>query len=281
MLFEKIAGGFGAVEAPRADAHGNLYFSDIIHNKLHKRTPDGTVHCLLSERINIGGIAFNQDGRLICSGKGGLIVIDERSGAAEPLLTHIEGLPVDVVNDIQVDDQGSIYGGTFDYAAMMSGQPAVPGVLFRLDPPDRITVLSRDVSVSNGIGFSPDRTRLYHSDTRVGIWEYELAPDRSARGRKLFASLPGSDGLAVDVQGGVWAACYLSSEILHFTPAGVIQRRFKFDDPAVLSVSFGGTDGRDLYVATSDSFTGPPSGAGAIYRARCDVAGQALPVARF
>jgi len=282
MHFEKIVSGLGAIEAPRTDAHGNLYFSDIIFNKLHKRAPDGTISCLVSERVNIGGLVFNRDGRIICSGRGGLIFVDEHSGTVEPLLTHIDGQPIDVINDIHTDEHGSIYGGTFDFSGMMAGRAMEPGVLFRLDPPDRVTILNANIGLSNGIGFSPDRTRLYHADTRAGgVWMYALARDRSVGTPTLFADLPACDGLAVDAQGGVWVACYASSEVLRYKPDGRIEQRFKFDDPAVLSVSFGGADLRDLYVATSDHFQGPPSGAGGIYRARCDVAGQALPLAAF
>ena len=281
MQFELVEDGFGAIEAPRVAADGARYFTDIQQPALYRHAPDGSLRKYLEGRVNIGGIVFNQDGRLICSGRGGLLLLDPATGVAEPLLTAIEGQPLDVVNDIHTDDAGSIYGGTLDYTALAEHRQPRPGVLFRLDPDHTLTILNREVSVSNGIGFSPDRTRLYHSDTSAGIWAYDLDAARAVSNRRLFASLPGSDGMCVDAEGHVWAACYATREIIRFTPAGVVERRYGFEEPAVLSVVFGGPDLRDLYVATACDWADPGRGLGRLYRARSDIAGQALPLARF
>lgn len=281
MQFEKLADGFGAVEAPRVDARGALYFSDIIFGGLYRRAADGGLRRFLPERGNIGGILFNRDGRLVVSGKGGLICFDPDSGAQESLLTHIEGRALDVVNDIHADADGNLYGGVIDYASLAAGQPPTYGLLFRLDSARRVTVLARDVGIANGIGFSPDGARLYHADTARGIRVHELDGRGALRGSRLFAELPGADGLAVDAEGGVWVACYMTAELLRFLPNGDLERRLPFAAKSVLSAVFGGAGLRDLYVTTADDFHDPVKREGAIYRARSDVAGQPLPETQF
>jgi len=278
MQFEQLATGFGALEAPRVDARGNLYFSDMIFGGIYKRSPEGVQQHFLGDSFNVGGLVFNQDGRLICSGRGGLFYFDENSGATQPLLTHIEGRAIEVSNDIQVDDQGGIYGGLIDFNALAAGKTPSYGVLYRLDPSGEVTVLATDVGVSNGIGFSPDRTRFYHADSMRGIQVYELNGAHSAP--RLLASPPGADGLAVDAEGGIWVACYTSAEVRRYLPNGDLDRTFAFEAQSVLSLCFGGEDLRDLYVVTAD-FQNPERRAAAVYRARCDVAGQKLPLARF
>jgi len=281
MRFEKLYDGFGALEAPRVDGDGNLYFSDMVFGGLRKYGADGVGSSFLTERAHIGGLVFNQDGRLICSGKGGLILFDERSGAVEPLLTGIDGFPLEVVNDIQTDAEGGIYGGAIDFTALAEGRAPAYGFLFRLDPSREVTVVARDVNVSNGLGFSPDGSRLYHADTSVGIRVYPLRNGRVCGAATLFAALPGADGLAVDAEGGVWVACYSTAEVCRFDPDGQLRERIPFADPLVLSLCFGGADLRDLYVVTAGHFHEPQSRLGAVYRARSDVAGQPLPIARF
>lgn len=282
MKFERVETGYGAIEAPRMADDGTLYFTDIQQQPaLYQRSPDGGLRKFLEGRVNIGGIVFNQDGRLICSGRGGLVFLDTNTGAVEPLLTEIEGQPIDVINDIQTDDAGSVYGGTLDLSGFSEDRPLRPGVLFRLDPDRTLTILNREVGVTNGIGFSPDRTRLYHSDTAVGVWAYDLHEDRTVSNRRLLIELGGSDGMCVDAEGHIWAASYSTREIIRFTPAGEVERRYGFEEPAVLSVMFAGKDHRDLYVATADDWANPGQGCGRIYRARSEIAGQPLPKARF
>jgi len=281
MRFEKITDGFGALEAPRVDRHNNLYFSDMMFGGLRKRHGDGSSETFLAEREHIGGLVFNQDGRLICSGKGGLILFDEHSGTVEPLLTEIDGFPLEVVNDIQTDAEGGIYGGAIDFTSLAEGRPPAYGFLFRLDPSGEATVLARDVGVSNGLGFSPDGGRLYHADTSIGIRVYPLSAGRVCGDAELFAAMPGVDGLAVDALGGVWVACYSTAEVCRFHPDGRLDKKVGFDDPLVLSLCFGGPDLRDLYVVTAGQFHEPEKRLGAVYRARSDVAGLPLPLARF
>lgn len=93
-------------------------------------------------------------------------------------------------------------------------------VLFRLDPPDRLTVLCRDVNVSNGVGLSPDRSLLCHSETSVGVWAFEMDSQRRILKRSLFAKMPDSDGLTVDSLGGVWVAALNGGKLIRYRPDG-------------------------------------------------------------
>src|SRR5579859_2626630 len=82
--FETLLSGWEFLEAPRMDAHGNLYFSDVTVGGLHKMLPDGRVESFLPGRTWIGGIAFNDDGGIVCSGKDGLVCFYEKTGEVRP-----------------------------------------------------------------------------------------------------------------------------------------------------------------------------------------------------
>ena len=66
---ETLAWGYGLVEGPRADAHGNLYFSDVHKGGVHRRGPDGAIETIVPKRRGVGGISFHADGGLVISGR--------------------------------------------------------------------------------------------------------------------------------------------------------------------------------------------------------------------
>src|SRR5260370_12233159 len=85
------------------------------------------------------------------------------------------------------------------------------------------------------LGFSPDRKHLYHADsTTQAVWVYDVQPDRTVKDRRVFAKMPEGwpDGLAVDAEGGLFAAAVRSGEGGRFKPNGKLDWRMK--GPAAL-----------------------------------------------
>lgn len=139
--------------------------------------------------------------------------------------------------------------------------------------------------VSNGIGFSPDRTLFYYAESHDGICAYDFAPDRTLSNRRVLVKLRGADGLAVDSEGLIWVAGYNSGAVIRYRPDGSVERQFdfsqKFEGCLVTSLVFGGADLRDLYVVTAGDYRKPSAKDGRIYRARSDVPGQKTPKVKF
>ena len=133
------------------------------------------------------------------------------------------------------------------------------------------------------MGFSPDAKLLYHCDsTTKAVWVYDVTGDRRLKDRRVFARLPEGwpDGMAVDVEGGVWVAVVRYGEVVRFAADGTLKRRIKIPSTMVTSLCFGGADMMDLYVVTADN-TEEASRKGTIFRMRADVPGLAVPQARF
>ena len=186
------------------------------------------------------------------------------------------------MNDLTSDDHGSVYTGTINFNPLSNDKP-IPGSLFRIDPPGRAVKLWDGIEVSNGLGFSPDRKHLYHSDSSTGaVWVYDVTHERGVKDRRIFAKMPAGmpDGLAVDAQGGVWVAAVRVGEVVHFSKEGTVVKRIKLPATMVTSLVFGGRDLRDLYVVTADN-TDDPNRKGTIFRGRADVPGLPVPKANF
>jgi xylono-1,5-lactonase len=278
---EVLASGFGLLEGPRVDEQDRLYFSDVPNGGVYRRSPDGKIETLIPKRKGVGGIALNQGGGIVCSGRG-LIYWNEQTRTSRDLFTQWEGRPLKGLNDLQPDDQGSIYVGSLEFDAL-SDQKPVPGNLFRVDPDGKVTKLWEGIQVTNGMGFSPDRKYLFHADsTTQAVWVYDVLPDRTVKDRRVFAKLPVGwpDGMAVDAEGGIFVAVVNDGEVMRFRPDGTLDWRLKVPAKMVTSLTFGGKDMQDLYIVTADN-TDDKAKKGTVFRTRSEIPGLAVPKARF
>ena len=275
MKIETLAFGYGLIEGPRVDASGNLYFSDVPNGGVYRRSRDGKVETIVPKRRGVGGIALHADGGIVISGRN---ICHVKDGVTRVLFARDD---IPGFNDLFTDAQGRIYTGS-----MLSDPFSVTGErklgdCFRIDGEGRATVLYGGVSLTNGIGFSPDGRRMYHSDTaRSLILVHGLDDDGRATPLAPIRVDGGPDGLAVDVDGGIWVALYDSGAVQRYTPDGAKDRRIAFPAKAVTSLCFGGADLRDLYVVSADN-SDDPVRKGSIFRTRSDVAGLPAPLARI
>ncbi len=281
MQLETLAHGYGLIEGPRVDERNRLYFSDVINGGVYRRSPDGGIETLIPRRRGVGGIVFNAAGGIVCSGRS-LICWDEATKQSRDLFTEYEGRATRGLNDLTVDTRGSVFVGSLEFDALSTDKP-IPGNVFRVDPPNTVTKLWEGIEVTNGLGFSPDATLLYHCDsTTMAVWAYDVTSDRRLKDRRVFARLPEGwpDGMAVDVEGGVWVAVVRFGEVVRFKTDGTMEQRIKMPATMVTSLCFGGADMMDLYVVTADNLE-DASRKGTIFRMRADVPGLAVPKARF
>ncbi|RYF76743.1 MAG: gluconolactonase [Cytophagaceae bacterium] len=286
MQFTVRASGYCFLEAPRAVGN-DVWFTDLLLGGVHRLAADGTVNTFLPDRFHIGGLAVNADGRMICGGPGGLVWLDPVTGASGMLLDAIDGEPFTGANDFIPDGKGGLYFGTLSKGADYSAEPQLTQLL-HIDADRRVRRLAEGLKFSNGVGLSPDGGRLYHNESLLGVFAYDIAHDGSLANKVLFNERQDGDGLAVDAQGGVWIAHFASGEIARYSPEGALIDRIPMPHKAVSSIAFGGPDWRDLYVTTAGDhgiealFTGelPPREA-SLFHARSDVPGVPVPVTRF
>lgn len=285
MEFEEILGGFTFLEAPRVDAAGNLYFSEVMDGGVYRLSPDGKVEGYVTDRKFIGGLALTSDGGFITASRPGLEYFNPATGENRAIEILFEGKPIVHINDIQPDDKGGLYvGGTHTPELTEGGLPRWTA-LYRIGASGAAVKLAGGIEISNGIGFSPDRKTLYFSETFAGIAAFDLAADGTISNKRFLTEFRGSDGLTVDAEGGIWVADYARGRVLRFLPDGRLEREFdfstKFDGCRVTSLIFGGPDLKTLYAVTACDYQKLSAGAGRVYRAFSDVAGQPTALVQF
>jgi sugar lactone lactonase YvrE len=155
-------------------------------------------------------------------------------------------------NDAAVDPAGRVWVGSMD---VKEREPL--GELYRLDSGGTLTPVVKGTTVSNGLGWSPDGTRMYYTDSpmrRIDMFDYDQATGEAFQ-RRLFADLSATDGfpdgLTVDADGYVWAAMFGGGTLRRFTPAGQPDAVVPLPVSQPTSCAFGGPGLADLFVTTA------------------------------
>ncbi len=278
---QQIATGFGLVEAPLWDPRKGLYFSDVLNGGVYLLSRSDEISQIVPKRRGVGGMALHAAGGLVMGGRD--IAFFPLTDAAPKSWLAVSDIPgATGFNDLTTDRSGRIYVGSLAFR-VFGGDAPIPGLLHVVDLDGTMRTISDGILLTNGLGFSPDGSRLYHSDSRSAhVRVYDVKPDGSVGPWRKFAELGPSavpDGLKVASDGSVWVADARGGRVAVFNADGSHRSDIAVPLPMVTSVCFGGDDLKDLYVVTG-SDGGPSSASGTVFRTRVDVAGLALPPAR-
>jgi len=114
----------------------------------------------------------------------------------------------------------------------------------------------RGLTISNGIGWSPDGATMYLSDSGTGTVEaFDFDGGSGAiAGRRTLVHIDrhgvAPDGLTVDEEGGIWVGLYGGWAVNHYGPDGSLRASVPIPAAQATSCAFGGRDGRTLFVTT-------------------------------
>lgn len=275
---EKVASGYGLIEGPLWDPVLRcLYFSDVANGGVFRLTATRHVEPVIPKRRGVGGMALHRNGGLVMSGRD-IAFAPLASGHQPRSLLSPADLPGAIgFNDLTTDIDGRIWVGSLAFVVFGGGDPK-PGGLHVIERDGRVRTVSDGVMLTNGLGFSPDGSKLYHSDSRSELVRvYDVGANGHADTWRTFARFPRGgvpDGLKVAVDGSVWVADARRGRVAVFEPDGHPRADIIVPQPMVTSLCFGGEDMKDLYIVTG-SDDGPPN-SGAIWLYRSDVAGLPL-----
>jgi gluconolactonase len=194
--------------------------------------------------------------------------IDPITGEVTRLYDSIDGTNrLNAPNDIVFAPPGSSSEGGFwftDYGKGHGRTRDFGGVYWAaVDGSSIIEAAFPIAGGPNGIGLSPDGSRLYVAETltaRLWTWEVEgpgvLAKDPwpDPHGGTLLSQVPGRrefDSLAVTAAGNIVVGTLFAPGLTTIDPSGVIVGTVEFDDPMPTNVCFGGPDRRTAYVTLS------------------------------
>jgi sugar lactone lactonase YvrE len=251
---------------------GGLRWVDMLAGDVLSLEPDGSVG-----RHHIASVVAALRPRR----RGGAVLGIERGFAledADGTITRLSELWTDEhlrMNEGACDPDGRFYCGSMAY----DKQPGA-GALYRLDPDRSVQVVLANVTVSNGLDWSPDGSLAYYNDTdtgRVDVFDYERDAGLSDR-RPFVQTGARPDGLTVDAEGGVWVALSNASAVRRYTPDGVLDEVVELPVTKVTACTFGGSWLDELFITTSreDLEPGAEPAAGSLFRALPGLRGLAV-----
>ncbi len=242
---KQLANGFRFTEGPACDAEGNVYFSDIPDNRIHKWSVDGELTTFRENSGGANGLYFDRHGNLLaCEGGNRRVTSIAPDGEVTVLADSFRGKKLNSPNDLWIDPRGGVYftdprygsqedleqDGFHVYYLPPSGEPLIR-VLDNLVKP-------------NGVVGTPDGKLLYVADAGDGkTYVYRIEPGGSLADRKLAAPV-GSDGLTLDERGNL----YLTRNVVHvYCPEGKKITAIEVPE-APSNVCFGGKDRQTLFI---------------------------------
>ncbi len=280
MLAEQVTDpvayhGEGPVWSPQ---WGGLRWVDMLAGDVLALRPGGEI-----ERRHVGTVAAairpRRSGGAVLGVERGF-ALEDPSGAIttlDPLWSHDQAR----MNEGGCDPDGRFYCGSMGY----DRKPGA-GALYRLDPDGSVHVVVEEVTISNGLDWSPDGSRAYYTDTetyRIDVFDYDT--DAGLTYRRPFAVIDPDDGrpdgLTVDAAGGVWVALNRGGAVRSYRPDGRLEAVIELPVRKVTACTFGGEDLDQLYITTSREGLAPDDEplAGSLFRAEVGVVGQ--PVREF
>lgn len=269
---------------------GALYWVDIPGRALHRYVPGSGGHRQWALAAEPGCIAPVPGGRLLLAARDGLWRFDPARGER----TELAAPPYDSArqrfNDGKADPQGRMWLGT-----LCDTRETPAASLYRWAE-RRLDRVAGDITVSNGLAFSPDGHTMYWSDTtahRVFALDFEPVTGTLSRQRVFAQFAPRADGAplaayggrpdgaAVDAEGAYWVAMYEGARLLRLAGDGHVLREIRLPLRCPTMPCFGGPDLKTLYITTArhkrpaDELAATPW-AGGVLALRVDVPG--LPV---
>lgn len=238
-------------------------------------------------RTHVGTVAAafrpRRDGGVVLADQRGFVLLHDDL-TVEKRLDELWTDPGVRMNEGGADPAGNFWCGSMAYDEREGG-----GALYRLTPDLQATKVLDGVTVSNGLGFSPDGTRAYYIDTptrRVDVFDHRDGELTGRRTAVTIAAGPGHpDGLTVDAEGCLWVALWGGAAVHRYTPDGTLLAVVPLPAARVTACTFGGPDLDHLYVTTSqegldDAARREQPTAGALFEV--DVPGvRGLPVLEF
>ncbi|MET3130623.1 sugar lactone lactonase YvrE [Oxalobacteraceae bacterium GrIS 1.11] len=266
-----------------------LYWVDIEGRAVHRLDPASGAHRAWPMPSEPSALARADGGGLVVALREGFAHFDTEHGH----LRQIAPAPYDTAttrfNDGRVDAAGRFWVGT-----IYEPRDRQAAQMFCLEKGQIRLVWSGGMTVSNGLGFSPDWRTLYHADTtshRIERYDFDLTSGAVSGPHefKRFASDKSSphyggrpDGAAVDSEGNYWCAMFEGGRVLKIAPDGAILAEITLPLRCPTMLAFGGEDLRTLYI-TSASYKRPAAElaahplSGCLLSLRVNVAGRAEP----
>ena len=249
-------------ECVLAEADGTVWVSDD-RGAVTRIAPDGKQTLIGSMRAAPNGLAMDRAGTIfIANIDDSKVYCLHRDGREEVILDSFEGRSLGSVNFTFIDARGRLWITVSTVTTPRINalhQKITDGFILRMDPGGPVKVVD-GLCFTNEVRISADGRMLYIVESGFGCVSCRpIGADGSLGARSVLGSSPvfeGAiiDGIALDVEGNVWATEVKKNSILVITPQGKVHTVFQDPEGKTLvfptSIAFGGPDRKTAYIGS-------------------------------
>ena len=235
------------------DALGKLYWIDIKKHQVYRYDPVTSKSETWQLDQMVGCVIPASNKSIVCALQDRLIELDTTSGETKYFASIEKDLTENRSNDGKADAAGRLWIGTLNIPGG-NGKAA----LYSIDKNGAVLKQVDKIGMSNGLGWSPDNTKMYLVDTterHVMQFDFSL-PEGSLTNKRIilkFNEADGSpDGMCVDGEGMLWIAFYGAKRVGRYNPTnGQLIGEVEVPAENVTCCTFGGADMDILFITTA------------------------------
>lgn len=234
------------------ESTSEFFWTDILNGIIYAYSlQGGKTRIVLKTSYIIGAFLVTKKRDLVLFTEKGVFIARKSGSAFELDKTPTWVVPFvknERFNDAISDPKGSMISGS-------KKEDNTEGKLYRFTYGKKPEILLTELGISNGMGFSPDGSTFYHTDSlRSTITAYDYVPDQPLKNSRTVVCLDtyiDPDGMAVDLDGCLWIACWGAGEILRFSTEKGLLNRFPVNVLQCSSLCFGGDNLQDIFVTSA------------------------------
>jgi sugar lactone lactonase YvrE len=238
--------GEGPIWTPETNS---VTWTDITQNTFHTANIDTGKTESFGVPSMIGAIAHTKDGHYIAATQKGFARIS-LEGKYSPLHSFLQD---DMrMNDGKVDSAGRFWAGS-----MALSFEKDRGSLYVLETDNSYQKVLDNITLSNGMGWSPDAQYFYHIDSIPGVlkrFDYDLDNGKIINPKNLITFDAASgvpDGMSVSSDGKIVVALWDGGRIEIYEPTGAKVSEIKLGVSRPTCCTFAGSNQDMLIVSTA------------------------------
>lgn len=201
----------------------------------------------------IGTVVPTHSGDVLVALQNGIYRLNPQTGTKKLLADPEADKANNRFNDGKCDPAGRFWAGTMS----LKGEKNA-GALYRFDPDSTIHKMIENVSISNGIVWSADKTKMYYIDTptqKIMCYDYNNETGEISNPRvavNVDDKMGHPDGMTIDEDDNLWVALWGGSAVACWSPeTGKLLQTINVPAKNVTSCAFGGKDLNTLYITTA------------------------------